>query len=118
MVVDGSAPITINVLAEAFAVIDAIRALDAAKGAWYSIYPEGQQALGTVGGTIWLNFRLRNGGGAAGNIYLKVTRNDTGAVIFNQQYSLGINAYVDISNPAPNFVMPNASVSLQIEIGH
>lgn len=116
MVVDASATLTINTLANAYAFIDAIRQLDPATSSWYSLYPEGQQGYCTAGQTCWINLRLRNAGTLDGTLYLIVTRTDTNAQIWNQQYNLAIGAYVDIDQI--NFVMPNANIGLTFEIGH
>lgn len=116
MVVDGSATLTIRALAEAFAVIDAIRQLDASTGVWYSLYPEAQQGYCGAGALCWINLRLRNGGTLDGSVYLKITRGDNGAVIWNQSYSLAVNAYVDIDQI--NFTMPANDLALTFEIGH
>ena len=116
MVVDAIAPITIRTLANAKAVIDAIRQLDSFTSIWYSLFPEGAQGYCTAEQTCWINLRLRNGGTLAGTVYLKVTRGDNGAIIWNQTYNLAINAYVDIDQI--NFVMPNADLALTFEIGH
>ena len=116
MVVDAIAPITIVTLANAHAYIDAIRQLNPATGIWYSLFPEGQQGYCTAEQTCWINLRLRNNGTLAGSVYLKITRGDTGAVIWNQSYNLAINAYVDIDQI--NFVMPNTDLALTFEIGH
>lgn len=116
MVVDASAPITIRTIANPYAVIDAIRQLDPATSVWYSLYPEGQQGYCTAGQTCWINLRLRNGGSLAGSVYLKVTRGDNGAIVWNQSYNLAVNAYVDIDQI--NFVMPAADLLLTFEIGH
>lgn len=116
MVVDATATITINTLAEAWAHIDAIRQLDPATSTWYSLFPEGQQGYCTAGQTCWINLRLGNYGTLDGTVYLKITRNDTGAVIWDQSYALAINQYVDIDQI--NFVMPNANIALTFEIGH
>lgn len=115
MVVDAQASITINTLST-LAVIDAIRQLDPATGTWYSLFPEGQTGYCTAGQTCWINLRLRNGGDVAGTIYLKITRTDTGAVIWNQNYAQPIGGYVDIDQI--NFLMPNTDITLAFEIGH
>jgi len=116
MVVDASSSLTINKLASAHAYIDAIRQLDAASGIWYSLFPEAQQGQCTVGAVCWINMRLRNNGNGSGSCYLKITRGDTGIIIWNQSYSLGVNAYVDVDQIS--FVMPNANLALTFEIGH
>lgn len=116
MVVDATGTISINAIAEAFAYIDAIRELDSKTGIWYSIFPEAQQGYCNVGATCWINLRLRNAGNGAGYIYIKITRADTGAIIWSQTYPLVPNAYVDIDQI--NFVMPSANLSLGFEIGH
>ena len=116
MVVDATAPITIKVLANPYAHIDAIRQLDATTGIWYSLFPEAQQGFCNAGAIAWINLRLKNIGNVAGNVYLKITRGDTGAVVWDQSYSLAINAYVDIDQI--NFVMPSADLVLTFEIGH
>ena len=116
MVVDASAPITIHTLANAKAYIDAIRQLDSASGIWYSLFPEGAQGYCTALQTAWINLRLRNSGTLAGSVYLKITRGDTGAIVWNQSYSLAINAYVDIDQIS--FVMPNTDLTLTFEVGH
>lgn len=113
---DASAPLTIRTLANPVAVIDAIRQLDPATNTWYSLYPEGQQGYCTAGQTCWINLRLRNGGTRQGAVYLKITRQDIGAVIWNQSYTLAVNAYTDIDQI--NFVMPATDVTLVFEIGH
>lgn len=116
MVVDVTGTITINTLANPVAVIDAIRELDGGTGVWYSIFPEAQQGYCTASQLCWINLRLRNGGTATGSVYLKITRQDTGAVIWNQSYSLPVGGYVDIDQI--NFTMPNTNISLAFEIGH
>lgn len=121
MVVDGTAPITIKTLAEPHAFIVAIQQLDAKTGQWYLIYDStgvGTPVQGqcTAGATCWINLRLQNNGTLAGIVYIKITRTDTGAVILNRNYSLGINAYVDVTDIS--FVMPNVDLSLMFEIGH
>lgn len=117
MVVDAQAPITIRVLATPFAVLDAIRSLDSATGVWYSLYPEGQQGYCTKGYTCWLNFRIRNGGDAAGSVYVKISKND-GTVIYNQSWTLQVGEYFDVSANGPNFVMGTVDETLTFEIGH
>lgn len=125
MVVDAQGTLNIKALAEAFAEIIYMKQLNAETGIWYDLYikggsptfPDGH-GLCNIGSQCWINLRLQNTGTAAGNIYCKVTRSDTGEVIFNQSYSLGIGQYVDISNPAPNFTMPYGDVALTFEIGH
>ena len=116
MVVDASASITINVLANAHAYIDAIRQLDPATSIWYNLFPEGQQGYCTVDQTCWINLRLRNNGTAAGQIYLKITRQDINYMIWNQTYNLARDAYVDIDQIS--FVMPSSNLTLVVEIGH
>lgn len=116
MVVDASAPITIRTLANATAVIDAIRQLNSASGVWYNLYPEGQTGYCNASQPCWINLRLRNGGTISGSIYLKITRGDTGTVVWNQSYNLAVNAYVDIDQI--NFVMPNTDLILNFEVGH
>ena len=101
---------------EAWAHIDAMRILDPATGIWYAVFPEGQQAFCHVGETCWLNLRLKNAGTTAGTLYLIIRRQDTGQVIWNQSYPLGVDQYVDIDQI--NFVMPAYNVSLYFEIGH
>ncbi len=116
MVVDASAPITIRTLANAIAYIDAIRQLDAATGIWYSLFPEGTQGYCTALQTAWINLRLRNSGTLAGSVYLKITRGDNGAIVWNQSYNLARNAYVD-RNQISNGI-PNTHLSLTVEVGH
>lgn len=121
MVVDASAGITIKKLAAPHAFIDAIQQLDAYTGTWYLLYDASgvgtpTQGYCNVGALCWINMRLRNNGNAAGSIYLKITRTDNGAVIWNQSYSLAVNAYVDIDQI--NFIMPNSDLTLTFEIGH
>jgi len=100
----------------AHAFIDAIRQLDSATSIWYSLFPEGQQGYCNVGAVCWINMRLRNNGNGMGSIYVKITRGDTGAVVWNQSYTLAENAYVDIDQI--NFVMPDVDLTLTFEIGH
>jgi hypothetical protein len=116
MVVDASAPITIRVLANAYAHIDAIRQLDVNSGIWYSLFPEGEQGYCNANTTAFINLRLKNTGSAAGNVYLKITRGDNGAIVWNQSYNLAINAYVDIDQIS--FVMPYTDLALTFEVGH
>lgn len=117
MVVDaGPMAINIKVLAEAHALIDYLKSLDSYTGDWYDLYPSGQTGYCHAGSVCWINLRIRNNGTASGNIYVKVTVN--GSVIFNQSYPIAVGQYVDISNPAPNFVMPAVDTDVIFEIGH
>lgn len=116
MVVDASANLTIITLANAYAHIDAIRQLDANSGIWYSLFPEGQQGYCTANALAWINLRLRNIGSLDGTVYLKITRTDNNQVIWDQSYTLAMNAYVDIDQI--NFTMPNYDLALTFEIGH
>jgi len=116
MVVDATAPITINVLANPYAHIDAMRQLDPATSIWYNLFPEGQQGYCTVDQTCWINLRLHNIGTAAGQVYLKITRTDINYIIWNQTYNLERDAYVDIDQIS--FIMPLSNITLVFEIGH
>lgn len=129
MVVDNTGLITINILGNAVACIDAIRVLDPATGIWYAPYPEGETAYCHAGQTCWVNMRLRNMGDLAGAIYLKVMKGETQDVIYNQFTS---NLVPDprappVSNPVAgsyaditdiSFVMPTGNLVLTFEIGH
>lgn len=119
MVQDAASDITIialDVPTAPWAHIDAIRLLDTATGVWYSIFPEGAQGYCTKGAISWINLRLKNAGTGAGTIYLKITRQDNGATVWDNSYSLDVNGYVDIDQI--NFVMPAADLTLRFEIGH
>ena len=99
----------------AHAYIYGIRQLDQTTGVWYSIFPEGVQGHCQVGGGIWVDFGIQNDGTATGTLYAKVTRLDTGVVLYNQGFTLAVGGQQTAS---VNFTMPNNNVSLRFEIGH
>jgi hypothetical protein len=115
LVVDATGDVTINVLANAHAYIYGIRQLDKTTGIWYSIYPEGQQGECTVNGACEVDFGIQNNGDAPGTLYCKVTRLDTGQVLLDQQFALGVGY---TATQIINFAMPLNNVTLRFEIGH
>lgn len=116
MVMDAQGEVLIIALTAPKAFIDAIRFLDSATSVWYSLFPEGQQVYCTKGSGAWLNMRVRNAGDATGTLYLKVTRLDTGAVIFDSSWVDPAGGYHDIDSIG--FTMPNDNLTLRFEIGH
>jgi hypothetical protein len=115
MVVDATSTITIRTLANPHAFIDAVRQLDPATSIWYNLYPEGQQGYCTAARIGWINLRIRNDGTLAGTLYLKITKPD-GGIIFDKNYSLGVNAYYD--EDQISFDMPATDLTLTFELGH
>lgn len=117
MVVDATGDIPINPLAAPHAYIYGMQVTDVTTGAIYRVYPPpATQPLCTVGGNCQLGFGIQNDGTGPGTIYLTVTRLDTNQVLHNQQYTLAMGQQQQI--PDIIFVMPNATVSIRVEVGH
>ena len=118
MVADATGDITI--IADAIptaphAYIYAIRQYDGGTGTWYSIFPEGVQGHCRIGANMSIDFGVQNDGTASGTLYAKVTRLDTGAIVYNQNFVLAVGAQTTAN---VNFTMPSSNVALRFEIGH